>query len=506
MDLFFVEWTGKALEKTARELARRGFRAQYWTADGSRGRREMVACEFPEAVFHDTFDAIRALPAAGIDAQALPPPPGEVVRALQPFREEALWMMRRVDYTNAPEETKERFFNAYIQYWYGVLATKKPDAVVFSVMPHMVYDFVLYHLARALGIPTIMYETARVGDRVIAFETIEGGCRAIQQELAALGGNISPAELAPDLRQYWNNQREATSAEPFYMQGVAGSQMHRFLPVPSFGKIATSALSGTLASKARQYVANVFSAESRLTALEGAITGVALKWNIWKWDRMVASYRREYEKLQRPFDPEAPYVYMPLHYQPEKNTSPQGGRFVDQRLMVRMLSDALPPGWTLLVKEHASQWRRFTTHAHQGRWKGYYKELAHMPNVALVPVATPSHQLIRRARAVATVSGTAGWEAVLRGVPAMVFGYPWYGDCSSILKIRDAESCRSALGKIVSGFRPDERQVLNFLYCLNRVAARGYVESKYQKITTVSPEANAQNMADLLVRALSVAR
>ena len=34
-------------------------------------------------------------------------------------------------------------------------------------------------------------------------------------------------------------------------------------------------------------------------------------------------------------------------------------------------------------------------------------------------------KLIDKCKAVATITGTSGWEALIRGKPVLHFGYPW---------------------------------------------------------------------------------
>ena len=49
-----------------------------------------------------------------------------------------------------------------------------------------------------------------------------------------------------------------------------------------------------------------------------------------------------------------------------------------------------------------------------------------MPNVRLVAPHTSSHELIRRAEAIAVISSTVGLEALLYGKPVLTLGQPFY--------------------------------------------------------------------------------
>jgi len=494
MKLFLIEWSSLVLHDIARELVRRGSKIAYCTADTQAAGFGDFKKDLSEAKFYDTFDAIRAEGARLSDKYR------DLVETLHPYYEETHSMMRRMDYGGVSEDRKKELFSLYVSFWAEALEEDQPDAVVFSVMPHMVYDFVLYLVCRAKGVRTIMYETARINDRVILFDVIGEGSRGLRDCMRA----HDDAALPPDMQEYYDAQRAAGGADPFYMRDIGKSRVQRFIPIPQLRTIVVSVFNGTFLKKVIQYLKNTFSSESRLTSLSpGAPSGIVLKFAIWRFTKMTRRYQKEYESLQQDADLNKQYVYAPLHYQPEKNTSPQGGVFVDQIKMVRTLSESLPEGWIIYVKEHPTQWGAYSTHAFQGRWQGYYRELARIPHVALIPAGYSTHKLIARARAVATVTGTAGWEATVRGIAALVFGYPWYMDCTEILRVSDSATCDHAFKRIASGFHPDQGGVKRFMACLDRVSKRGYVENKYAAISTVGYADNAKNMAALIAFDLS---
>ncbi len=153
-----------------------------------------------------------------------------------------------------------------------------------------------------------------------------------------------------------------------------------------------------------------------------------------------------------------------------------GGAFVNQILMIKILSAALPKDWLIYVKEHPAQWMAFGLNYTDYRYPGYYRQIAQIKNVQLVPIKADSFSLIKQSRAVATVTGTAGWEAVLRRKPALVFGRAWYNDCPGVFKVKSAESCRAAIKEIESGYQPDNQSVINYLKCLELASIRGLVD------------------------------
>lgn len=144
-----------------------------------------------------------------------------------------------------------------------------------------------------------------------------------------------------------------------------------------------------------------------------------------EYEKNISNITRRKEEL-----PEK-YVYFPLHYQPEASTiSFANITFDDQVLCIESLAKKLPKEYVIVVKEHPSQvfyWRSAL----------FFDRLASIPQVMVVPVHVDSHTLIKRSQFIATVSGTAGWEALHFGVPVVYFGYPTYREMSGAFAFSD---------------------------------------------------------------------
>jgi hypothetical protein len=166
-----------------------------------------------------------------------------------------------------------------------------------------------------------------------------------------------------------------------------------------------------------------------------------------------------------------PFVYVPLHFQPERTTSSLGGVFADQYLLVDLIARSLPEGWKVYVKEHPSQF--YPPFAgERSRHQDLYRDLVQIPRVHLVALSLSTFELIDRSQAVATVTGTAGWEAVLRGRPALVVGSPWYRYCDGVFVVSTESALQDALAKIQQGYAPDPRKVRLFVKVLTELCAR----------------------------------
>ncbi|MBI5456397.1 hypothetical protein HY969_01525 [Candidatus Kaiserbacteria bacterium] len=130
------------------------------------------------------------------------------------------------------------------------------------------------------------------------------------------------------------------------------------------------------------------------------------------------------DDLYDAYDPSKPFVFYPLHYEPELTVLLLAPFDTDQLSIVRRLARSLPAGMYVYVKEHP-QMVPF-------RPRAYYKELKKIPNVRLIRPELSSFDIIRASKLVAIISGGAGWEATLLGKPVITFGHIFYNALPSV--------------------------------------------------------------------------
>lgn len=118
------------------------------------------------------------------------------------------------------------------------------------------------------------------------------------------------------------------------------------------------------------------------------------------------------------FEEVKPFLFYPLHFEPEVSLQVFGKPFQNQIEVVRNLALNVPVGMTVLVKEHPRSLGF--------RKKSYYQKLLDIPNVMLVDPFLPAVQVVRESEAVAVVSGTIGFEAAVCKKPVIVLGITPY--------------------------------------------------------------------------------
>jgi len=190
-----------------------------------------------------------------------------------------------------------------------------------------------------------------------------------------------------------------------------------------------------------------------------------------------------------------------LHYQPECATAPLGTVFVDQILMIKILAAVIPDDWVVYVKEHPYQWLMQGINYTNSRYPGYFEKIAKIKKVKLIPIEIETTELIKKSQVVATITGTVGWESVVRKKPVLMFGYPWYRDAPGIFKVNNVSSCQTALDKINSGLTIKEQDIINYLISFGNISVHTSFERTSDIIRlTMTPEEYADNLAEPIIK------
>ncbi len=156
-----------------------------------------------------------------------------------------------------------------------------------------------------------------------------------------------------------------------------------------------------------------------------------------------------YQRLSAGFHFPEKFVVFFLHYQPERTSLPEGYQYAQQWLAIRALANSLPDGYQLVVKEHPSTFRYYFNPGF--RSSDLYRAIAGLPNTRLVPLDVTPFALIDSAAAVATITGTVGIEAIVRGKPVIVFGAAQYRNVKGVFAVHSKQDARAVLLEIAAG-------------------------------------------------------
>lgn len=204
----------------------------------------------------------------------------------------------------------------------------------------------------------------------------------------------------------------------------------------------------------------------------------------------VRRYRKEVAALTQQSVPGERYIYFPLHLQPELTTAALGGVFADQLLAIESLSAWLPEGYAVYIKENPKQ-----TEKQRGPY--FYKRLRALPNVRLLGRQESSAELIRHSVGVATITGTAGWEALFFGKPVLVFGAAWYREFPGVLEW----GAQPSFDEFEGNRPPNTADIVAALAGALRTSGKGVIDTAYAELVKeFDAKENAKLVADSICR------
>ena len=499
---FYVECSVPFWLDVAEQLNRTdGWEPCYWTGDPAFG--DQVRHRFPDIVFHPNVDAARGIPAEA--CVSLPQPALD-----QPLLEElafcesiSLHMMNRMDRSDIFSfQEREQLFKYFLRYWSAVLDRFRPEVVVTPVSPHLVYDYVLYCLCKQRKILTILFEQTSLDGWIYPERRFEEGSLALKQKYHDLlrsydSGSLKTISLTDEAAAYLQRvSGDYASAVPFYMKDQAAQKNL----ITYLGKELLLHPKGIpeMVQKGQYLFSRSHYVKQQGKRIQNSdMKGFEYLFNKLEGIQKKNALKRHYQSLQKPADFDEPYLYLPLHYQPENTSCPLGEAFVDQFLIIDMLSQCVPPGWKIYVKEHTSQWHP-KMHGECSRSTELYGQATALGNVRLVPVSTPNFELIDHAKAVVTITGTAGWEAVVRGRPVLLYGHAWYKFCEGVFYVPSVDACKTALSKIHQGYTVDRERVHLFLSAIQEIGINAYVEPAYTKVVNIPLKENISRLTGAL--------
>ena len=457
-----------------------GWEICYWTA--SRSREKQIKDKFPDVVFHAQNEAMRGIAPEKHRNLKLQCLDKDILESLSYCESIVLKMMDRMAATDAfSYHERLRHYHRLLSYWNTILDITKPDIIVWPTSPHMVYDYIIYELCKIKNIKTLMFVRTSIPGLVYPVSKFEQGSDKIyytyKQKL--LENYETSTYLSPSTLDYVQKVSGPYSRGiPYHVKFKRMHKARGFSIARSAFQIFYGGMPQNYEKLAGRRVEELH--ESRLEF-----------WlNLIKAHRTRKDLAKYYDHLVRDVDLTKPFIFVALQCQPERSTSPDGEVFVHQNIMIEMLGKSVPEGWYVYVKEHISQFKNFQR-AERSRSKNYYDDISGLPNVRLVPLSVSSFELIDSARAVGVVTGTVGFEAVIRGTPVLVTGHPWYKGCEGVFHTPTNESCKKALSAIESGYTVNKEKVKLFLHVIEEVGITAYTDPAYSQYLNISSRENA---------------
>ncbi|KZL05203.1 hypothetical protein [Pseudovibrio sp. Ad26] len=269
-----------------------------------------------------------------------------------------------------------------IHYFHALIKRNDISTVISTNVPHEGPHIILHFVAQELGIESILTTQSLVPNAFWIIKDIEDFGH-FQTGFPKTGVSL-PVKKEPQRPFYMANVQRSTSSE--YLKFLM-----KYLP-----KIGLNFLPYLLGFRKRSF-----------------------KKSLFKLDQ-----KRRVRQILNSINYDAPkegerFIYFPLHLQPEMTTDALGHEYCDQLLALEELLRKVPEDVYIYVKENPKQ-------SGQMREASFFKRLQALPRVRYLPREVNSFDLIKESLAVATITGTAGWEALQMGKPVITFGSAWY--------------------------------------------------------------------------------
>lgn len=325
-------------------------------------------------------------------------------------------------------QRKKRYHDLFF-YWLSFLKEYHIDCFITVDIPHEMTDYVLAEQCRVLGIPTLSFTQVGI-DAVLPV----GHYKEVGTPEQRRWANLSEPqrkqlnEIIKTRISIALGVGKKSNTKPFYAnqawmktheKNVRQRQQNRILAKLSDG---FRMLRDPAAWKYLYYLG---------------------------WQKPVVEKIREKKYWRRyatrcvdQVDFDRPYIYLPLHYQPEMTTSPLAEKFNDQYLMAEVLLAAFPEEVDIYVKEYPRQ-------RLPGRSLDYFDYFPHSSRIKYISTSVESSKLQKHALAVATATGTAGFEALWINKPVLVFGNAYYQSAQGAFRVRNVTDANDAARRIM---------------------------------------------------------
>jgi hypothetical protein len=391
-----------------------------------------------------------------------------------------LKMMDRLSSVPITYEERKRLYLRHLRYWNHITLHENIDLFLNSNIPHEIYDFIIYTLCKLKNIPCLLTTYSPIDGVIFISDDWEKepATSIAKNYNQIISQNPERILLSERFRNHLTRQISLEEDPvPWYMASNFNPNITKY----KLGKSNFTSLFALIkiAFESQEVIGKVIKKSIK------KLQGIGKK----REQRKIFSF---YEYNTTNPDLSQKYIYVALHYQPECTTSPMAGAFVDQILIVQMIASFLPPDIYIYVKEHPFQ----TSHC---RTISFYRDLLAIPQVRLISSKYSSFRLLDNCLAVATATGTAGWEGLFRQKPVLMFGHYIYQYAPKVFPIHSMKDCREAIDRITKdNAKPSLYEMEVYLKAMENHAIIAYADIAYSSVSQITSEENTSNLFSAL--------
>jgi hypothetical protein len=212
-----------------------------------------------------------------------------------------------------------------------------------------------------------------------------------------------------------------------------------------------------------------------------------LKFNSNRLKNFINYRKIKYDKC----DANDEYYFYPLHLEPEAVVLYWAdGIYSNQVKLIENIAAQLPIGISLYVKDHP--------HLYGYRDVIDYQRLQQIPNVKLLPPYLPGKKIIKDSKGVVTISGTAGFEALLMNKHVITFGSPFYRVFNRVFDVRNIRDLREVFYSLRDVQYEDDAELYKFVLAYLKSQKNGFTDFylNYAEKANIEENDNSIQVAD----------
>ena len=359
-------------------------------------------------------------------------------------------LVRRLDINH-----NYHFFRLLINFYYNLIKKDNIEFILFAEFPHIAVDFTLYVVAKELGIKTLFFYQLILENKFAWAESIEDLSNILYKDLDLNPNNIESIKYNVQTPLYMKNIKDVC------FEGLKKNNITIF----KFIKILITLILGK--SKFLEYITKKY---SHFYIRKSSYTNYISNRNKLMSQDVVLSKK---------------YVYFPLHLQPELTTIAMGGYiYHDQLRAIEDLRSRLPKDVEIYVKENPKQ-------TYIQRPDEFFWRLSMIEGVKFINIKFDTFKLLQNCLFCASITGTAGFEAIHIGKSALIFGHAFYNNIEGVFKFDDDLDINQVIN-----YKIDSNKLEKDLRKLNKKLGRGIITLEIY--SDMYPKFNLeQNIKDL---------
>ena len=332
------------------------------------------------------------------------------------------------------------------------------DTLIFSSVPHRTATLTLFEVGKHLGLKLVLCNQSQFPGKMWITNDF--------RDIGRFESSIEQEEVHIDISR--------PECQPFYMSNLKNSNAALIKVIRSYAKASI-----------------IVSSQIIFSFFLGRRTGLIKSIDYLRSSFARAIFRKI--RVKRRFisltNIDNPFVYFPLHLQPEMTTDVLGGEYANQVTTILKLKELIPEENLILIKENPKQTGAY-------RSKLFYDTIYELKNVYWVSDDTSTFDLIEKAACVATITGTVGWEALRFGKPVICFGSVFYNQLPGVFRVGTNFQWDDLLQ-----FTFDKIALTAAVKKMSRYLSPGVSNFEYRNIVEeFNPQKNAFEVSDSIVK------